>query len=252
MKYLKDRKLANLVLLILAILLISITNISEKTFNENKRMPIYSVKTDEKKIALTFDVNWAENDYLMDILDVLDENDVKATFFVMGKWVIYPEGNKEKLIEINKRGHEIGNHSYVHPDFKKINESRACDEIKKTEDIIYENTGIKTNLFRFPSGSYSEQMIETVQGLNYFPIHWDVDSVDWKEADKNKEYNRVLKNVKEGSIVLFHNNAKYTPDNLKRLIPELRGEGYQFVKVSDIIYKDNFFIDNEGKQNFVN
>lgn len=84
---------------------------------------------------------------------------------------------------------------------------------------------------------------------DYKCIQWDVDSVDWKQSGADVEYNRVMKNVKEGSILLFHNNAKYTPENLDRIINKLTDEGYKFLTVSELIYDDNYYIDENGVQN---
>ena len=216
--------------------------------NENKKLPIYRVATTEKKVALTFDINWAENEYIYDILDVLNEKNAKGTFFIMGGWVNYSDENREKLMKINEGGHEIGNHSYIHPSFTKISHERMADEIKKTEDIVYAATGSKIKLFRFPSGDYNEDALEYVRSLGYECIQWDVDSIDYKESGAEVEYNRVMKNIKEGSIVLFHNNAKYTPQNLKKIITKLTEEGYEFVTVSELIYDDNYYVDEKGEQ----
>lgn len=216
--------------------------------NEGKKLPIYRVLTEEKKIALTFDVNWAKNEYIYDILDVLNENNAKATFFIMGGWVNYSDENREKLMKINKYGHSIGNHSYIHPSFTKISHERMVDEIKKTEDIIYAATGNKIKLFRFPSGDYNEDALDYVRSLGYECIQWDVDSIDYKESGAEIEFNRVIKNIKPGSIVLFHNNAKYTPENLKKIITNLTDEGYEFVTVNQLIYDNNYYIDEKGEQ----
>lgn len=216
--------------------------------SQSKKVPIYRVSTEEKKIALTFDVNWAENEYIYDILDVLNENNAKGTFFIMGGWVNYSDENREKLMKINEGGHEIGNHSYIHPSFTKISHEIMADEIKKTEDIVYAATGSKIKLFRFPSGDYNEDALEYVRSLGYECIQWDVDSIDYKESGAEVEYNRVMKNIKEGSIVLFHNNAKYTPQNLKKIITKLTEEGYEFVTVSELIYDDNYYVDEKGEQ----
>lgn len=229
------------------VVIIAIFTLPINVFAKDNK-PIHCVDRDDKKISLTFDVNWAENDYLYEILDLLDENNVKATFFIMGKWVIYPEGNREKLVEIHKRGHEIGNHSYVHPDFKNIGKEKIIEEVKKTEEIIEKEVGVKTNLFRFPSGSYSKESLSAIEGLEYKSIQWDVDSVDWKGESKEKEYKKVVNNVKGGSILLYHNNGKYTVENLKEIIPKLKSEGYEFVKISDIIYENSYEIDDNGKQ----
>lgn len=216
--------------------------------NGNKKLPIYRVCTDEKKVALTFDINWAENEYIYDILDVLNEKNAKGTFFIMGGWVNYTNENREKLMKINESGHEVGNHSYIHPNFSKISQERMADEIKKTEDMIFLATGNKTKLFRFPSGDYSDKSLDFVRSLGYECIQWDVDSVDYKEAGEEIEYNRVMKNVKEGSIILFHNNAKYTPNNLRKIIDKLTDDGYEFVTVSQLIYSENYYINDQGEQ----
>ena len=213
-----------------------------------KFQPIFSVDREDKSISLTFDINWAENDSLISILDVLDKYNVKGTFFLMGRWINYSEENIEKLKEINKRGHEIANHSYIHPMFTKISPEKMTEEIKKTEDIIYEHTGVKTKLFRCPSGDYNDAVIKTVEGIGYKTIQWDVDSVDWKEVGQETEYKKVINNVKSGSIILFHNNAKYTPKNLPLIIENLTKKGYKFLKIGDLIYRENFTIDNNGVQ----
>ncbi|MGL5149348.1 MAG: polysaccharide deacetylase family protein [Clostridium sp.] len=213
-----------------------------------KEMPIYSVKTEENDISLTFDINWAEKDELPSILNILDKYNVKGTFFIMGGWVNYTEQNTVLLKEINERGHEIGNHSYIHPNFTKISKDRIKDELEKTDRIIESSIGIKPNLFRFPSGACNEDTLKYVRSLGYECIHWNVDSVDWRQDGRDIEYKRVMKKVEPGSILLFHNNAKHTPYNLDRIISELKEKGYNFKKVGEMIIKNNYSIDGDGKQ----
>lgn len=210
--------------------------------------PIYRVKTDEKVISLTFDINWAENDQLDNILNILDKYNVKATFFIMGGWVNYSEDNKEKFIRIHERGHEIGNHSYIHPMFTKISNDRIKEEIEKTEKVFMDTVGINSKLFRFPSGDYNEKVSKYINSLGYKSIQWDVDSLDWKESGADYEYNRVMDKVNSGSIVLFHNNAKYTPENLERIISKLKEDNYRLVTVGEMIYNEDFYINESGEQ----
>lgn len=232
--------------------MLKLTELQNKDYDIQKEA-IYRVDTENKKISFTFDVNWADEEYLYKILDILDKYNVKATFFVMGRWIVYPENeNIDKLKEIYKRGHEIGNHSYSHADFKTINEQKMIKEIKDAEKVIKETIGVKTELFRFPSGHYNQNGVKIANSLGYKSIQWDVDSIDWKQLGLEREYSRVINHVKPGSIVLFHNNGKYTADNLNRLIPELQGKGYEFVPVGQLIYKDGFYIDNEGVQRLKN
>lgn len=210
--------------------------------------PVYRVNKLEKEVALTFDINWAENEYLYDILKILDKYNIKGTFFIMGGWLNYTEENKEKLIMIKERGHEIGNHSYSHPNFSKISCGRMIEEAKKTDDAISETIGIRTKLFRFPSGDYNEEAVKTIEGMGYKCIQWDVDSVDWKELGEDIEYQRIMKNTRPGSIILFHNNAKYTPNNLVKVIDKFSKDGYKFITVSELLYRDNYYIDSNGEQ----
>lgn len=249
MKVLKKININIFILFMVVIISLVYSGKVENTIaSEGKKLPIYRVLTEEKKVALTFDVNWAENEYIYDILDVLNENNAKATFFIMGGWVNYSDENREKLMKINEGCHSIGNHSYIHPSFTKISHERMADEIKKTEDIVYAATGNEIKLFRFPSGDYNEDALEYVRSLGYECIQWDVDSIDYKESGAEVEFNRVIKNIKPGSIVLFHNNAKYTPENLKKIITNLTDEGYEFVTVNQLIYDSNYYIDEKGEQ----
>lgn len=248
----KNKK--NIFILIVIIILISIITflkfqkIALETIGNENKLPIHSVETKNKEIALTFDINWAEKDYLPDILNLLEKYNVKATFFIIGKWVNYTDENLKNLKLINEKGHDIGNHSYIHPNFSGLSDELIEKEIVRTEKIIYDAIGVKTNLFRFPSGDYSNNAIKKVESMGYIPIQWNVDSVDWREDGKDKEYKRVKDKIKEGAIVLYHNNAKYTVDNVERLIKELKNEGYSFKKVSEMVEKENYYIDSEGIQ----
>lgn len=242
-------KKKGILIILLAILVFGFYSYPAKeAFSMKKELPIYSVQCENKEVSLTFDINWADKEYLYDILKVLKKNDVKATFFIMGGWVNYSKDNEEKLKAIFQDGHEIGNHSYIHPMFTNISEERMISEIKKTEDTIYEKIGFRTKLFRCPSGAYNDKVVNIVKKLGYYCIQWDVDSVDWKNGNANDEYERVVKKAKDGSIILFHNNAKNTPENLQRIIETLKTKGFQIKTVGEIIHKDNYYIDNDGKQ----
>ncbi|WP_125152767.1 polysaccharide deacetylase family sporulation protein PdaB [Clostridium rectalis] len=217
---------------------------NKPVFNINRKLPIYCVETKEKKVAITFDTNWGKSN-LKEILDVMDKHKVKATFFLIGNWIDdYPDETKE----IYKRGHELGNHSNAHPDMIGVSKERIINEISITDAKIMKITGKTSKLFRCPSGSYNDHVIDTVNSSGHYCIQWDVDSIDWKAEGADKEYDRVIKKVKPGSIILFHNDGKYTANNLPKIIEYLKHQGFEFVKVGDLIYKDNFYIDNSGKQ----
>lgn len=249
MKIYRYKKLLVLLAIALAIiiLLFSFTknrgNISN-VFAAEKELPIYSVNRDDKKISLTIDCAWGD-EFTLEILDIIDEYDVKVTFFMVAFWVDeYPEQVKE----IYKRGHEIGNHSTTHPNMSQLSKEQMIEEYETTGKKIEEITGEKPTLFRPPYGDYNDLSIQTGRELGYYSIQWDVDSLDWKELGVDPVIDKVVKSVTDGSIILCHNNAKYITEYLPPVIQTLQEKGYEFVPVSELIYKDNFEIDNNGRQ----
>jgi len=218
--------------------------IFDPVFGEGKKLPIYSVDTDEKKIAISFDCAWG-NEHTRPILDILDQYDVKTTFFMVQFWA---EKFPEDVLEIYNRGHEIGNHSATHPNMAKLSVEDMTKELKGAEDSIEKITGEKPFIFRPPFGAYSNSLIETCEANGYYVIQWDVDSLDWKDITAEQIVDRVTRNVKPGSIVLFHNNAEFVEDYLPAILDKFKAEGYTVVPVGQLIMKKNFHMDHAGKQ----
>lgn len=240
----KFRLLILFLLLINMALLFKLYGEYKTAFIEDKKLPIYKVDRNDKKIALTFDVNWGDNN-IDEILDILDKYHIKASFFLIGKWA---EENKTEVIKLYERGQEIGNHSYSHKYFSKISKETMKSEIVKCDYVVEKITGTKPYLFRFPSGEYNNIAVDMVYNTSHFPVQWSVDSIDWKEQGRDIEYNRVVSRTKSGDIILFHTNARYTPENLPRVIETLKSKGFDFITVSELIYKDSKKTDNFGKQ----
>lgn len=209
--------------------------------------PISRVSTNEKKVALTFDVAWG-SDNIEDILNILDKYNVKATFFLVGSWV---DDNEELVQEIHNRGHEIGNHSDTHSSFPDISDKDKINEIVNTGNKIKKITGEEVNLFRPPFGNVNKDTMNVCKSLNYYTVSWDVDSGDWKNIGPMNVVERVTKNTKPGSIVLFHANVKGINIYLEQCIKNLKKKNYSIVKVSDLIYKDNYKINSFGEQRMV-
>ena len=211
-----------------------------------KALPIYCVQTDEPKIALTFDAAWG-NDDTKKIMEILKKHDVKVTFFMTGGWVdSYPEDVKMILAE----GHDLGNHSENHKNMSRLSDSEKEKELMSVHDKVKELTGYDMFLFRPPYGDYDSKLIKVAHKCNYYPIQWDVDSLDWKDYGVDSIIKTVTQNehLGNGSIILCHNGATYTPEALDTLITTLKDAGYQFVKVSELIYRDNYHMDHEGRQ----
>ncbi len=213
--------------------------------NNDRRLPIYCVETEKKQIAISFDAAWG-NDDTQTLIDILKEYDVPATFFIVGSWVDkYPESVKA----LADAGHQIQNHSNTHPHMPQLSKEQMRDEIESCNKKIEAITGVCPTLHRPPYGDYDNALIETLASLNMSTIQWDVDSLDWKDnATPDSICNRVTSKVKNGSIVLFHNDADHTPAALPNILKCLKDEGYEFVFISDLIYKDNYEIKHDGTQ----
>ena len=209
-----------------------------------RKLPIYSVERSDNKIAISFDCAYG-NEYTKKILDVLDEYQVKCTFFTVEFWATK---YSEDLIEIAKRGHEIGTHSKTHPNMSKLSKEQIIDELTSSKSVIENITGNKVTLFRPPFGDYDDLVIETAESLGLYTIQWDVDSLDWKDLSSSQITNRIVSKVQSGSIILCHNNALHTHEALRYILSNLQAKGYTFVKVSELIYKSNYTINSFGKQ----
>lgn len=217
---------------------------SLNVFSPTKELPIYSVEREDKKIAISFDAAYGD-EYTIDILDTLDKYDVKTTFFLVKFWV---ENFPNRVEEINKRGHEIGNHSATHPNMSQLSSEQIAEELNSTGDEISKITGKKPTVFRPPYGDYNDNLILEAKKNGYYTIQWDVDSIDWKELGTQSVVDRVTRNVKPGSIVLFHNNAKYVREYLPLVLERLIADGYEIVPISKLIHKEDFKMDNTGRQ----
>ena len=209
-----------------------------------RKLPIYYVKTEEKKIAISFDCAWGV-DYTDKLLSVMQEENVRCTFFAVEFWSAkYPE----YLKKIADAGHEIGTHSATHPYMSKLDNSAIIKELTTSKEIIEKTTGKKVELFRPPYGDYDDLLIETAKELGLYTIQWSVDSLDWKDLSANEIKNRVVERVKNGSIVLFHNQGLHTHEALSAIIKELKSKGYEFVPIGELIYRENYTMGADGAQ----
>lgn len=234
-------------LLCASALFLSLHNeISVSNSVNGKELPIYSVETEAKQIALSFDAAWGNEDTAR-ILEILKNHNVKATFFMTGSWIAsYPEDVKAILAD----GHDLGNHSENHKNMSQLSSSQIKEELMAPHEKVKELTGYEMFLFRPPYGDYDNHVISEVRSLGYYPVQWSVDSLDWKDYGTNDIIKRVCehKNLKNGAIILCHNGAKYTADALDAMITGLESQGYEFVPVSQLIYREDYYLDVEGRQ----
>ncbi len=209
-----------------------------------RELPIYSVECADKKIAVTFDSAWNDDD-IDKIISVLNEHNCPSTFFVTGDWA---ERFPESLKKLYNAGHEIGSHSYNHTLYSTLSKEEIIADMDKCDGVIESVLGFKPSIMRAPSGDYTNNSILATKETNRFCIQWDVDSLDWKELSEEEMKNRIFDRVQPGSILLFHNGTKQTADALPGILTALKADGYTFVKVSDLIYKENYSIDHTGRQ----
>ena len=211
----------------------------------NRELPVYSVARTDKKIALTIDAAW-DDDKTPFILETLDRYGIKATFFLCGPWVkAYPD----KVKIIHEAGHSIGNHSMTHPHMTKIDEAQIVKELTELNDLIEKITGERPTLFRAPFGEYNDKVILTVRNAGYEPIQWDVDTIDWKpERSSQTILDTVLPKLKDGSIILCHNNGFKIEEYLPTLIETAQAQGFSFVTVDELLLKGDTVIDVNGVQ----
>lgn len=209
-------------------------------------LPIYCVQTEEPKIALTFDAAWGNQD-TQKIMEILKKHDIKVTFFMTGGWVdTYPEDVKM----IFQEGHDLGNHSQNHKNMSQLSDSEKEAELMSVHDKVKALTGYEMFLFRPPYGDYDNAVVTTAKKCGYYTIQWDVDSLDWKDYGVESILKTVTQNnhLGNGSIILCHNGAKYTAEALDTMITTLKDAGYTFVPLSELIYRENYHMDNEGRQ----
>lgn len=208
-----------------------------------RELPIYCVNRDDNKISISFDAAWG-GDKTLGILDLLDEYNIKTTFFLVDIWTQkYPELVKE----IVARGHEIGNHSTSHPQMSKLNETQIAKELNIQADNVLAIAGVRPVLFRPPYGDYNNRVITTARAQGFVPIQWSVDSLDWKNRGAQEIINRATK-VKSGDIVLFHNDSQYILDALPAVLKYYAENGYSVVPISEILLTGETTIDIQGRQ----
>ncbi len=229
--------------LIIAVLLFSLIafpvsagKIADYTYVDGESNIIVANRNANKKIALTFDDGPCRL-YTEEILKILEENNAKATFFIIGK---NAEENPDMVKKTYSAGHEIGNHTYSHRNLRKHSIDEIDVEIAKTQKIIKDITGESPTLFRPPGGYINNDIVNTITINNCKTVLWSwrQDTKDWQKPSSESIVKNVMKNLNDGDIILFHDyNTKGspTPDALRILLPKLAAQGYEFVTVSQLI-----------------
>ncbi|WP_100373158.1 polysaccharide deacetylase family protein [Bacillus sp. FJAT-45037] len=192
--------------------------------------PIYKGNEKKPMVSLLVNVAWG-NEYIPDMLKVMDELGVKSTFFLDGSWV---KKNPTMATMILEQGHEIGNHAYSHPDMKSLTLERMNEEFKKTNDVILATLDVTPKWFAPPSGSFSQTVVDQAREHGMMTILWSVDTVDWRKPAPDEMVNRVLEKMHSGAMVLMH-PTEPTAIGLEDMIRGIQARGYELGTVSEVM-----------------
>ena len=217
----------------------------EALASATKERPIYSVGTQDKLVALSFDAGF-EDDKTKTVLEILESEGIRSTFFLCGFWI---DKHPEHVASILEKGHELGNHSETHPHMTKISADKMLEEARLVDDKLFELTDKRYTLFRAPYGEYSNEVIKTMRDAGYITIQWSIDALDWKpERSADTIVKECMQKLAPGAIILCHNNGYKIEEYLPRLIQEIKAQGYSFAPISELLHTGVTKIDASGVQ----
>lgn len=204
--------------------------------------PIYRGHPDKPMVGFIINVAWG-NEYLSSMLETLKKYNIHVTFFLEGRWV---QKNPDLAQMIVAAGHEIGNHSFSHPDMKTLSASRTREEIVQTNKVIKATTGITPKWFGPPSGSFRDETVKIAAESGMGTILWSVDTIDWQKPSVDILLNRVLGKVHNGALILMHPTDS-TAKSLDTLIKSIKEKNLQIGTVSEVfdekrIMKNNLIL----------
>ena len=205
--------------------------------------PIYAAKTDKKVTALTFDISWG-NKMAPKVLDVLKQENLKATFFLSGPWA---KNHEELVRRIVADGHQVESHGQAHVDLNTLGLDGAARNIQAAHTILEQMTGHTPRYIRPPNGAFDKVSVQAAKNLGYETVIWSVDSLDWKNPGVDNIIKRTTRLIHPGAIILMHasDSCKQTDQALPAVIKDLRMKGYTFTLLDELIKQNG--IDMNGR-----
>ncbi|MCI8494721.1 MAG: delta-lactam-biosynthetic de-N-acetylase [Lachnospiraceae bacterium] len=209
--------------------------VANATFEElAKYDAFYAQDTKEKVLYLTFDCGF-ENGNTPPILDALKKHNAKATFFVVGNYVSTSPDLVKRMVQ---EGHIVGNHSYHHPDMSQMNKEEFLKELDELETLYEQTIGSPmTKYYRPPQGKYSENNLQIAKELGYKTFFWSLAYVDWNQDSQpshEEAFDKLLKRVHPGAIVLLHNTSKTNGEIIDELLTKWEEMGYTFKALNEL------------------
>ncbi|MFD2672432.1 polysaccharide deacetylase family sporulation protein PdaB [Marinicrinis sediminis] len=239
---LNGRKLKKVIIILVAVIfaagIVYVERGHISVFSAQEPSAIYSVDTDKKWIALTFDISWGE-ERATPILEILKEKNVKdATFFLSSPWA---KDHPDIVKRITENGFEIGSHGHKHVNYSKLSDEDIRKQITTAHRILSQETGQAPRLIRMPNGDFDKRVLQIANELDYTVIQWNTDSLDWMNKGVEQIVQRVVSKAHKGDIVLMHasDSSRQTHLALPHIIDKLRGQGYEFVTVSRLLAQSN-------------
>ncbi|MFE4709658.1 MULTISPECIES: polysaccharide deacetylase family protein [unclassified Paenibacillus] len=192
--------------------------------------PIFRGNPGKPMVSLMINVAWG-NEYIIPMLDILDEEKVKVTFFLDGSWL---SKNPELAAEMQKRGHEMENHAYTHPNMSSLSHARATAEIEKTQKLLKQTLGVTNKWFAPPSGDFNQQTVEIAASLGLKTVLWTLDTVDWRNPSPESVIVKITSKAEPGTLVLMHPTAS-SSKALRGMIQGIRKKGLSLGTVSQTL-----------------
>lgn len=192
--------------------------------------PIYRGHPDKQMVSFLINVSWGD-EYIPDLLDILKEHQVKATFFIEGRWA-KEHPNLVKMID--EQNHIIGNHAYNHPNMEQLAKEDIVEQISQTNNVLKAITSKTPKYFAPPSGSFNDQVVKEVHALNMETILWTVDTIDWKNPSPQVMRDRVMNNIHPGATILMHPTSSIV-QGLDSLIEEIEDDAYKIGTIDELL-----------------
>lgn len=200
------------------------------SLNELGAQPIFRGNPAKPMVSFMINVAWG-NQYIVPMLDILDEEKVKVTFFLDGSWL---SKNQELALEMLKRGHEMENHAYTHPNMSTLSTARATAEIEKTQKLLKESLGVTNKWFGPPSGDFDQETVEIASSLGLKTVLWTLDTVDWRNPSPESVVAKITSKSEPGTLILMHPTAS-SSTALRGMIRGIKAKGLQLGTVSQTL-----------------
>lgn len=234
----KKRRIIGLALLfIVAFFIFATKPIVSLLMNKPEPTVLLKGSSEKNNIALTFNISWGEK-RVSNIIDVLQENDVQATFFVSGEWA---ERHPDHLKKITESNHELGMLGYRYKNYVEQEIDQVRNDLIYARDIFQKLGFENVKLLRTPSGQFNKEIVDLAKSFNFEVVHWSVNTYDWERPGVDSIIQTTLEETKNGDIILMHasDSAEQTADALKVILPELKNKDFNFVSITELMNQIN-------------